>query len=961
MKSICVHIILPLFSILAFWGILENRVVAQNAQTVNFSREVQPLLARRCFACHGPDKAEGGLRMNSAEGLSSTLDSGGQAVVAGKPDESELIQRISSTEEGVRMPPEGKPLTEIEQDLLRRWIEEGGKFENHWAFEPVTRPEVPAAVDFGSNSKAAKSDQPIDRFIDAKLNQVGLSRSAPAQAEQLLRRLYYDLTGLPPTPQDVEEYLKASAANPDAAYENEVDKLLASERYGEKWARHWLDVVRYAETNSFERDGRKPHAWRYRDYVIRSFNEGKPYDRFLLEQLAGDELPEITKDSLVATGFYRLGIWDDEPADRELAQYDGYDDIITTVGQGILGLTLNCSRCHDHKIDPIPTADYYGMLAFFRNLTPNGNGPHVERPLIANDEDKRRYEEAIANSKEKIDEVQAKLSELEKQIKEQLQANQPQAGQTYDLDDLEYRFYRDDFKQLPNFDELKAETVAKLDPPLIDIRPATRPDNFGFVFTGTLIVPQDGEYTFVLDSDDGSRLTLDGKMVIDHDGIHGEGRPKRTVVRLAKGRIPLRLDYFQGVFGKGLNLHWSGPGFQRRPLTASEAVTTIDINKLVEAPESNGIDKALATEFRKTRRQLEEAKRVKPWDEYGMCASETGTTAPETFVLLRGSPQGKGDKVEPTFLTVLGQTQPQIEPNALRNTSGRRLAFAKWVTAPDNRLTSRVIVNRVWQNIFGRGIVRSPNNFGQLGEMPSHPELLDWLASELVTQDWKLKPLTKMMVMSHTYRQSVVPSALAQQKDPVNDWFSHANMRRLSAEEIRDSILAATGKLNLEMYGPSIFPEISREVLAGQSVPGAGWDKSSPEQQSRRSVYIHIKRSLVVPMLSTFDFPDTDTSCEARFITVQPGQALNMLNGDFMNEQAIELANRIRREAGSDTKTQIRAAMKLIVSRPPTDKEVEQAVEFMQNLQRKHSMNTEQAFNTYCLFLFNLNEFIYLD
>lgn len=961
MKRFSVPTFAILVSLLTLVESVENRVFAQSAKTVNFSREVQPLLARRCFACHGPDKAEGGLRLNSAEALEATLDSGLKAVVAGKPDESELLKRIASTEEGVRMPPEGKPLTDAEQDLLKRWIEEGGKFENHWAFEPITRSDVPPAVDFGPDSKAARSDNPIDRFVDAKLQQIGLSRVAPAEAEHLLRRLYFDLIGLPPTPSEMEEYLKDYAADPEQAYERQVDKLLASERYGEKWARHWLDVVRYAETNSFERDGRKPNAWRYRDYVIRSFNEGKPYDRFLLEQLAGDELPEITKDSLVATGFYRLGIWDDEPADRELAQFDGYDDIITTVGQGLLGLTLNCSRCHDHKIDPIPTTDYYGMLAFFRNITPNGNGPHVERPLIANEDDKRRFEEAMANSKEKVDAIQAKLTELENQIKAQLQTTQAGEGQTYDLDDLEYRFYRDDFKQLPNFDELKAETVAKLDPPLIDIKPATRPDNFGFVFTGTLIVPEDGEYTFVLDSDDGSRLSLDGKVVIDHDGIHGEGRPKRTVIRLAKGRIPLRLDYFQGVFGKGLNLHWSGPGFQRRALTASEKIATVDINRLVEAPDANGIDKKLASEFRKTRRQLEDAKRIKPWEEYGLCVSETGTTAPDTFVLLRGSPQGKGDKVEPTFLTVLGQTKPEIQPNPERNTSGRRLAFAKWVISPENRLTSRVIVNRIWQNVFGRGIVRSPNNFGQLGEMPTHPELLDWLSSELVAQGWKLKPITKMMVMSQTYRQSVVPSALAQQKDPVNDWFSHANMRRLSAEEIRDAVLAATGKLNLEMFGPSIFPEISREVLAGQSVPGAGWDKSSPEQQSRRSIYIHIKRSLVVPMLSTFDFPDTDTSCEARFITVQPGQALNMLNGDFMNEQATELAQRVRREAGSDTKNQIRLATQLALSRPPTDKEIEQAEQLMSKLKSKHSMNDDQAFNTYCLFLFNLNEFIYLD
>ncbi|MBL8871410.1 MAG: DUF1553 domain-containing protein [Planctomycetaceae bacterium] len=961
MKSICVSTLAVLCIFFAANTWTAEQGFAQNAKTVHFSREIQPLLARRCFACHGPDKAEGGLRLNSAEGLSATLDSGAQAVVAGNPAESEIIKRIGSTEEGVRMPPEGKLLTEAEQTLLRRWIEEGGKFENHWAFEPVIRPTVPEAVNFGPESKAVPSANPIDRFVDSKLQQVSLSRTSRAEAAHLLRRLYYDMIGLPPSPQEVEEYLKEYAANPNAAYEKQVDKLLASERYGEKWARHWLDVVRYAETNSFERDGRKPNAYRYRDYVIRSFNEGKPYDRFLLEQLAGDELPQITKDSLVATGFYRMGIWDDEPADRELAQYDGYDDIITTVGQGILGLTMNCSRCHDHKIDPIPMTDYYGMLAFFRNITPNGNGPHVERPLIASEDDKRRYEEAMANSKEKVDAIQAKLTELENKIKAQVQTTQNQEGQTYDLDDLEYRFYRDDFKQLPNFDELKAETIAKLDPPLLTISPATRPDNFGFVFVGTLIVPEDGEYTFVLDSDDGSRLSIDGKVVIDHDGIHGEGRAKRTVLRLSKGRIPLRLDYFQGVFGKGLTLHWSGPGFQRRPLTVTEKTTSLDINKLVEAPESNGIDKSLASEFRKTRRQLEEAKRVKPWEEYGLCVSETGTNAPETFVLLRGSPQAKGDKVEPTFISILGNQQPEIQPNPERNTSGRRLALAKWITSPDNRLTSRVIVNRIWQHVFGRGIVRSPNNFGQLGEMPTHPELLDWLASELVAQEWKLKPITKLMVMSETYRQSVVPTPLAQQKDPVNDWFSHANMRRLSAEEIRDSILTATGKINLEMYGPSIFPEISREVLAGQSVPGQGWEKSSPEQQARRSIYIHIKRSLVVPMLSTFDFPDTDTSCEARFNTVQPGQALNMLNGDFIHAQSAEFAQRIRREAGSDLKNQIRLATSLALSRTATDKEIEHAESLIKRLQDKHSLNEEDAFNTYCLFLFNLNEFVYLD
>lgn len=940
---------------------IATSVWGQQNSEVSFSREIQPLLARRCFACHGPDKAEGGLRLNSADAAVAELESGDFAIVPGKPDESEIIKRISSSDEDLRMPPEGKPLTDTEQALLRRWIEQGAEFQKHWSFEEIEKPSLPEVTKVLPNSGAVVSDNPIDRFIDAKLTKAGLQRNAPAEAVSLLRRLYYDLTGLPPTATDIAEYLQDRAVDAEKAYEKQVDKLLASERYGEKWARHWLDVVRYAETNSFERDGRKPNAWRYRDYVIKSFNEGKPYNQFLMEQLAGDELSQITKDSLVATGFYRLGIWDDEPADRELALYDGFDDIITTVGQGILGLTMNCSRCHDHKIDPIPATDYYSMLAFFRNLTPNGNGPHTDRPLIASEEDRQRFQEAMANSKEKIDAIQSTLTELEMKIRGVLASQDASKTRTYDLDDLEYRFYRDDYKQLPNFDELKAETIAKLDPPLVDIRPATRPDNFGFVFVGTLIVPEDGEYTFILDSDDGSRLSIDGKVVIDHDGIHGEGRAKRTVLKLAKGRVPFRLDYFQGLFGKGLTLHWSGPGFQRRALSAGDSPQNVDINRILDSAETYGIDKELVAEYRKVRRQLEDAKRIKPWEEYGLCVTENGVNPPETFVLMRGSPQAKGDKVEPAFPSILGAGKPEVVPNQQANTSGRRLALAKWITATENRLTSRVIVNRIWQHVFGRGIVRSPNNFGQLGDIPTHPELLDYLSVNLMEGGWKLKPLQKLMVMSQTYRQSTVPSELALQKDPSNDWFSHANMRRLSAEEIRDSILAATGQLNLEMYGPSIFPEISREVLAGQSVPGSGWDRSSPEQQVRRSIYIHIKRSLVVPLLSTFDFPDTDTSCEARFITVQPGQALSMLNGDFLNLQSVEFAKRIRQEAGSDLKAQISLAYQLALSRKATDAEIDRGLQLIEKLKNKHSLNDEQALSHFCLFVFNVNEFIYLD
>jgi hypothetical protein len=967
--SLRVSLLVLAFFALAFlgpWAIREDgKLKAQEPSAgqrqINFAREIQPLLARRCFACHGPDKAEGGLRLHESDKAFAKLESGELAIVPGKPAESSLLKRISSSEEDFRMPPEGKPLSEAEQSLLRGWIEQGAKWERHWAFEPIATPEIPAAVASKPSSSSVASNHPIDRFIDQKLAAVSLTRNGRAEAAALLRRLYFDLTGLPPTAAEIEAFKKAVEVDFEKAYEEQVDKLLASERYGEKWARHWLDVVRFAETNSFERDGRKPHAWRYRDYVIRSFNSGKPYDQFLREQLAGDELPEVTRESLIATGFYRLGIWDDEPADRELAMYDGFDDIITTVGQGILGLTMNCSRCHDHKIDPIPTHDYYSMLAFFRNVTPNGNGPQVERPLLANAADREQFRLAESNSREKVNQLQGELTKLEQQLRSQMQDGEKEANRGYDLDDLEYRFYRDEFRELPKFDELKPETVAKLNPPLIDIKPATRPDNFGFVFIGTLIVPEDGEYTFILDSDDGSRLTIDGKMVIDHDGIHGEGRPKRTVLRLSQGRVPLRLDYFQGLFGKGLQLSWSGPGFKRRSLTAGEVFSRQDFNQALNNAEAAGLDAAMVAEYRRVAKELEEAKRIKPWEEYGMCVSESGTTAPETFVLTRGSPQGKADKVEPSFLSIFGSVKPEIAPNEKSNTSGRRLAFANWVTASDNRLTSRVIANRIWQHLFGRGIVRSPNNFGQLGDMPTHPELLDWLSRELMNKGWKLKELQKTMVMSETYRQSSVPSPEAQQKDPGNDWFSHFNMRRLSAEEIRDSILATNGRLNFEMYGPGVFPEISREVLAGQSVPGSGWDKSSYEQQARRSVYIHVKRSLVVPFLSAFDFPDTDTSCEARFITVQPGQALSMLNGDYLNEQAAELAKRVRREAGSELRSQVEVAIGYVLTRKAEEKEIDRGMQLLQRLKEKHGLSDDQALDNFCLFLYNLNEFIYLD
>ena len=545
-----------------------------------FESKVRPVLVEQCLKCHGPDKQKGGLRLD-ARAAALTGGEQGAAVVPGKPDESLLVTAVRHDDDLLKMPP-SKKLTPEQVSDLTRWVTMGApwpgssneapvatstirkqgyqitdKDRAHWAFRPVERPAVPTPRDPG------KVKNPVDAFILAGLDAKGLRPNPPASKVELIRRAYYDLTGLPPTPAEVDAFVNDPA--PDA-YEALVDRLLDSPRYGEKWGRHWLDLVRFAETNSFERDNPKPSAWRYRDYVIRSFNRDKPYDRFVREQLAGDEIAPGDPEALTATGFYRLGIWDDEPADREQARYDGFDDIVATTGQVFLGLTVDCARCHDHKIDPIPQKDYYKLVSFFRNVNHFRNGgPTDEYPLFRSPAEQADYEARLRDLKEERNELQERITAIESEF----QANRGSAGSAgRDLDGLRYRFYRDTFQFLPDFDALKPEDTGELPDGQFDLAPRTRDDAFGFVFEGDLIVPEDGKYTFYLDSDDGSRLMVAGRDVLNYDGIHGVGEGQSATVDLTKGRHPIRLDYFQNVGGLGLDVAWSGPGFLRRPLSA---------------------------------------------------------------------------------------------------------------------------------------------------------------------------------------------------------------------------------------------------------------------------------------------------------------------------------------------------------------------------------------------------------
>jgi hypothetical protein len=645
-----------------------------------------------------------------------------------------------------------------------------------------------------------------------KLESAGLSPASPADKFTLLRRAYYDLTGLPPSPAETQAFLDDASPN---AFEKVIDRLLDSQAYGERWARHWLDVVRYADTNSFERDGVKPNAWRYRDYVIRSLNADKPYDQFIREQLAGDELAEVTPETIIATGYYRLGLWDDEPADRLLARYDQLDDIVATTSKAFLGLTVDCARCHDHKIDPIPQTDYYSMVAFFQGLGSSGD-PHFSQTDITPDDLKDEY---------------TRLEGEEKRITEAMT-------------------------------ELEKQAIAKMS----------------------------GE-----------------------DQRRSEGRRRR---RLLEEKLH---DY----------------------LTADQSQTYRQWEAELAA--------------------LREQKEALPAREHALSVNNCDPNPPVTHVLQRGNPRVEGDEVAPSFPELFDAVLPEIVPPADGRSSGRRLALANWIASPDNMLTSRVMVNRVWQHHFGRGIVDSPNNFGQIGTPPTHPELLDWLALHFVDAGWRLKPLHKLIMMSSTYQMSTRPSDEALARDADNALFSRFNMRRLTAEEIRDSIHAVSGRLNRAMYGPGIFPEISDEVKAGQSRPGDGWGRSAPEERARRSVYIHVKRSLITPILASFDFPETDSSCEARFATTQPTQALGMLNGAFINKQAAEFGERLRSEAGENLHDQVALALRLTLCREPDQASIDRGIELVNALRREHELPDEEVLDYYCLMVLNLNEFVYLD
>jgi hypothetical protein len=723
----------------------------------------------------------------------------------------------------------------------------------HWAFQKPVRPPVPAVRD----SHWIRT--PIDAFILAALEKAGLGPAPPADRATLLRRVTLDLTGLPPLPSELEAFLNDT--RPDA-YERVVDRLLASPRYGERWAQHWLDVVRYADSNGYEVDGERPHAWRYRDFVVQSLNEDKPYDRFVTEQLAGDLLASgagaANADLLIATGFHRCGPVHlvSGNTDPEVNRLEVLTEMTTGVGAAFLGLTVGCARCHDHKFDPFSQADYYRLQSFFAAARPTD-------PAIATADEQAAYDKRLAEINSRLDPLRKRVAELE----------------------------------APYRTRLTEAKRAKLDP----------------IYRDALAV-------------EAKKRTAEQKKLAEH----------------------------------------------------AEILLKVTWDELLEA--FGPADRAQRATWRSQIHFLEAQKPPPPARAW---AIREGEQTPPTYILHRGDPKRKGALVQPAFPRVLRESPaPGKEQPALT-----RLDLARWLTSSNHPLTARVLVNRLWQHHFGRGLVATPNDFGFRGEPPSHPELLDWLATELIGHHWSLKRMHRLMVLSNTYRQAspVAPNAQAKRVDPDNRLLWRMNRQRLEGEALRDSILAVAGTLNPKLGGSMVRVPLEPEVyelIFTEGEPDGLWSVTpDPREHSRRSVYLFAKRNVRLPFLELFDQPDTLTSCAGRTVSTFAPQALVLLNGPFLQTQSKQFAARLLRECGARVDRQIDRAYRLALARPPQDSELRMAHEFLatQEALIRDRLRAQQpvglppaicesvdpataaALADFCLALLNRNEFLYVN
>ncbi len=799
----------------------------------------------------------------------------GPAIVPGDAAGSRLYRLVSGREKPA-MPMDGAKLTDEQVSAIKNWIEQGAAWDNagvapapesappaiedapispearrYWAFQKPVRRPAPSVRNVSWNR------HPIDAFLMKAMEERGLAPAPEADPRTLVRRAYLDLTGLLPTPAETDAFV--NDGSPDR-WERLNDRLLASPHYGERWGRHWLDVARYADSNGFEHDFDRPNAWRYRDYVIRAFNQDKPYDVFLKEQIAGDELEPVSQESLIATGFLRchakVGFREkDNPQNR----FDYLDDMIATIGRGILGLTVQCARCHNHKFDPISQKDYYRLEASLFGYV------EVDH-LLASPREAAAYEEKLRDIAARIQPLRDEMRKIEQPYRD--------------------RLLPEKYKEFPENVQVAIRT------PEADRTPGQ-----------ALLAAQ------VIRTTDVSSHEID--RIMRPADLSRKRALEAEIARIEKKKPP-PVPTAMGITDGDYRFTPDGPGDEPEPGKGVKQ----------EAAEGTFLHRGPG--------------RYQP---------------PPSYFLFHGDSQSRGPVMQPGFLSVITYGNPPTElPPDSGQTSGRRRALAEWLVSADNPLTARVIVNRVWHHHFGRGIVATLDNFGKMGEKPTHPELLDWLALDLMDHGWSLKHLHRLIMTSNAYKMaSQFENAGDLAKDPENDYLWRFRMQRLDAEIVRDTVLAASGALNLEMYGPPVFPKLQPEVL--HTMNKGIWQREEDGPKVwRRSVYVYRKRGLPFPLFEVFDLPDQNITCSRRNVSTVPTQALTLLNDDFVLRQAQLFADRIREAAPGDAQAQIRTAYAIALSRPPTGKEQRLALDFLKG----------QKLVDFAHVMLNLNEFVYM-
>lgn len=947
-----------------------SAVAARQSNAVNFERDIRPLLHARCIECHGPEKQKGGLRLDTKTAAMKGGASG-PAIVPGKSADSELIRRVVSSDSADRMPAKGEPLSPREIALLRAWIDAGATWPetetpasgeakradkaSWWSLQPLANVTPPAPA----NLPAEWASSPIDRFIFAKLAERGLKPNPPADRRSMIRRVTYDLTGLPPSPEEVEVFVKD--ADPQA-YEKLVDRLLASPRYGEQWGRHWLDVVRFGESNGFERNVLINNVWPYRDYVIRSFNDDKPFNRFFVEQIAGDVVGKGNPEVEVGTAFLVCGPYDDvgnqDEAQRKVIRANTLDDLIAATSNTFLGLTVNCARCHNHKFDPIPTEDYYRLRAAFEGVT------HAER-VLATDEQRKAYADKAGPLEKRRTELTREKDALEKSIAARALQRAAEHG-AYPLPVVtrhfnEHRFAPVSarylkFKILGTSDRPQSGRSARID----EFEAWTATENVALASHGTKA--EGATSARAEDIAGGSTYGVD----LVNDGRFGErwfvGNPPELTLTFPRVETIQRIVFSQdrtaapdnpgvgiGPFVTEYQALISNDGKQWQVIADSrdrkpfnEAHTIARFSSEVTSEDEKLRLQTLTAELAQLNQQLSA---IPPlplvW------AGKFEQPKETTYVHKGGDPQRRGADVVPASLAVLDQVTKPYALSADAPDAERRLSLANWIVSDANPLTARVLANRVWHYHFGTGIVDTPSDFGYLGGRPTHPELLDWLARRLQQHGWRLKPLHREILLSQTYRQSSDAREDAAKLDAGARLLWRFPARRLSAEEIRDSILAVTGKLDLKMGGPGFRLYRYLQDNVATYIP---LDQHGPETY-RRAVYHQNARASLLDGLTDFDLPDSAYSAPSRISTTSPLQALTLLNHRFTLDMSTALAERVQREAPTDPAAQVRRAFALAFQRQPTVEERQAALKLI----------ASYGWRAFCRALLNANELIYLN